>query len=167
MIHPRVIFVRAAYIAAIRGVSVESVYDLVDGAGNFRPEPKAKSPEPDSYTWVFNVSAGRMRELRFWSREVDHPDATRGLSLDRVIHYIVPRRDQVPGQYAGLRNWEVGDLLSLSRKQLIQLRGELHAHNREGTIWMPRAALEDFLRRRWIFSGSRSSLFTHHSSLSL
>jgi hypothetical protein len=71
-----------------------------------------------------------------------------------------------PGQFAGLRNWEVGELLTLSRRRLIELREEWRAINRDGCIWVPRANLENFLRRRWVFASALPAPRAHHELIS-
>lgn len=144
MIHPRVILVHAEVVATWRGVSREMVYDLVDGGGD----------EMGSLLWVFNVCAslGRERELRFWARELREPQAVKDFSLDEVIRQIVPRREAVPGQFCGLPNWQVRDLLRVSRRTLLDLRGELGTVQHQGGLYVPRATLENFFRRRWCFN---------------
>ena len=148
MIHPRVQLVSADYIATMFGVSKEAVHDNNTGW------KRAECDEALAYRWVFNVASDQnvKRELRFWSREVSDPRGTRSLQLEEVIRAMVPRRDVVPGQFCGLRNWEVGDLLRVSRAVLLELREELQARPHNGGIYVPRAALEDFFRRRWCFA---------------
>ncbi len=146
MIHPRVNLVHAEVVATMRGVAREAVYDLVDGVGN----------NGESFIWVFNVCArpNRERELRFWSRELNQPAAVRGLLLEEVIRQIVPRRDVVPGQFCGLPNWQVRDLLRVSRRTLLDLRSELGSVPHNGGMYVPRVALESFFRRRWCFAAT-------------
>jgi hypothetical protein len=146
MIHPRVNLVHAEVVATMRGVSREAVYDLVDGAGS----------DGESYLWVFNVCAcpKRERELRFWSLELNNPKAVRSLNLEEVIKQIVPRRDVVPGQFCGLPNWQVRDLLRVSRRTLLDLRPELGSVPHNGGMYVPRAELEKFFRRRWCFAST-------------
>jgi hypothetical protein len=132
-------------LLAMRGVSDETALSLADGELQFvfdiAPKPKTK------------------RELRFWVREVENPKAVAALTINAVIAQIVPRRDAIPGQFCGLRNWEVGNLLRASRATLISLRDELAARPRSvGGIWIPRSALENFLRSRWL-GNFRSSRF--------
>jgi hypothetical protein len=146
MIHPRIHLVSAEVVATMRGVSREQVYELVDGGA---------AGGKDAYLWVFNVGTFRERELRFWAQELREPAASRGLSLDEVVHRLVPRRDLVPGQFCGLPNWQVGELLRLRRQQLLNLRQELQAVPRSGGIYIPRPALENFFKRRWLFAGNR------------
>ena len=140
MIHPRVQLVTAEVVATMRGISRENVYELVDGG-------------TDTFMWVFNVGQGNKRELRFWTRELREPVAVRDFHLDEVVRQIVPRRDLVPGQFCGMPNWELVDLLRLTRPALMDLRDELCGEARSGGIYYPRPAIEDFFRRRWLFAG--------------
>ena len=143
MIHPRVQLVTAEVVATMRGISRDSVYELVDGADDAN----------GAFMWVFDVGTSVSRELRFWARELREPVAVRNFSLEEVIGQLVPRRDLVPGQFCGLPNWQVGELLRVSKGTLINLRPELNAEARSGGIYIPRPALEDFFRRRWLFAG--------------
>jgi len=144
MIHPRITLVTADYIATERGISVEAVHEMVDGLGD----------NAESFTWVFNIAPAMniKRELRFWAKEVINPAQASGLSLEAVLKAIIPRREAVPGQFVGLCNWEVRELLRVSRRTLIELREELKAVPHNGGIYVPRQALEDFFRRRWVFA---------------
>ena len=150
MIHPRIIMVSAEVVATMRGISREAVYALADGANFEIP----LSSGPSTYQWVFNVAANptRERELRFWTRELNQPAAVSAMTLDDVVRQIVPRRELLPGQFCGLRNWEVGELLRLHKSSLLSLRRELQAVPRAGGIYIPRASLENFLRRRWCYA---------------
>ena len=152
MIHPRVTLVHAEVVATLRGVSREAIYDAVDGADG----------TGDSFMWVFNVcaSAQRERELRFWSPELNAPETVRGLNLEEVIRRIVPRRDVVPGQFCGMPNWQVRDLLRVSRRTMLDLRDELQAVPHQGGIYVPRAGLESFFRRRWCFAATNKTTTT-------
>ncbi len=143
MIHPRIILVTAEVVATMRGVAREVIYQMADGAYG-----------GESYLWVFNIATNpeRERELRFWSREINAPAATKNLSLSQVVQQIVPRREGLPGQFIGLRNWEVGELLRVPNVTLLALRGELQAVPHNGGIYVPRAALENFFARRWCYA---------------
>jgi hypothetical protein len=149
MIHPRVTLVTTEVVATMRGISREAAYSLADGGLG-----------DECFMWVFNVATNpeRERELRWWRRELETPLETRSLSLEEVIRQIVPRRDVLPGQYCGLRNWEVGELLRISRMALLTLREELQAEPRNGGIYVPRAALEKFLRTRWCYAKATQPL---------
>jgi hypothetical protein len=141
MIHPRVQLVTAEVVATMRGVSRETVYAWADGGFG-----------DESFLWVFNVASRTSeRELRFWKTEIETPAATRRLALNAVVAQIVPRREALPGQFCGLPNWQVGDLLRLSRQQLLNLREELGAVPHNGGIYVPRANLEQFFIRRWCY----------------
>lgn len=119
------------------GISVDRVYDMV---------------EIGRYLWVWNVSSGvgNRRELRFWSREVNDPASVAGLTIDDVLKTVVPKRAHVPGQRDGLRNWEFRHLLRLSKPSLCELRKELGVRGTTRNLFIPRANLERFLRRRWV-----------------
>jgi len=146
MIHPRITLVHAEVVATMRGISRESVYELVDGAGD---------GDLGAFVWVFNVCASPgLRELRFWSRELHEPLSVRGFDLEEVIRQIVPRRDALPGQFCGLPNWQVRDLLRVSRATLMELRDELDTVQYKGGLYVPRESLENFFRRRWCFAAT-------------
>ena len=149
MIHPRVILVSAEVVATMRGISREAAYALADGV-----DEVPLTSGPSTYQWVFNVGTNptHERELRFWSRELNQPEAVSGMTLDDVVRQIVPRRELLPGQFCGLRNWEVGELLRVSKVTLLALRRELQAVPRAGGIYIPRASLENFLRHRWCYA---------------
>ncbi len=141
MIHPSVQLVSAETVASIRGLPRAAIYKVADG--NFAG---------CSYNWVWNVGTGSERELRFWSKEVNDQKSVAHLSIDQVIQHIVPRREKIPGQFCGMRNWEVGDLLRVSNITLLALRKELEVVAREGGIYIPRHSLENFFRRRWCYA---------------
>lgn len=140
MIHPRVQLVTAEVVATMRGIPRELVYELVDGG-------------TDSFMWVFNVSTSpRLRDPRFWTRELREPVATQIFGLEEVIQQLVPRRDQLPGQFCGLPKWQLGDLLRVSRRQLLELADELPAEPHLGGMFVRRSHIEAFFRRRWLFA---------------
>jgi hypothetical protein len=147
-IHPRIKLVTAEVVASIRGISREAIYD----------ESLAESDL--QYIWVFNVSANPdkegERELRFWTRELQDPAQVQTLSLDDVINQILPGRPT-------LANWEVRDLLRLSREHLRRLRPELEATELNNTIQIPRSGLEKFFRRRWINSVAQRPNLAHQA----
>lgn len=141
MIHPRVQLVSAEVVATMRGISRENIYELLDGGA-------------DTFNWVFNVGTSeRLREPRFWTRELREPVAVRDLALDEVIRQIVPRRDLLQGQFCGLPKWQVAELLRVSRRQLLELNGELPAVPHAGGMYVAREKIEHFFRRRWLFAG--------------
>lgn len=132
MIHPRITLVTAEVVATMRGCSCEAVYQRVDTDAGWQ--------------WVFNVGTGRERELRFWSREQLQPAETRSLQLPEVIQQIVPARNLS----GGYQKWEVGELLRVSRQRLLEL--DLRFAPRNGGMWVAQVDLENFFRRRWLFS---------------
>jgi len=124
-------------VSCVLGLSVDRIYELV---------------ESGRYLWVWNVTAGASgrRELRFWAREINDPAAVSNFTLDTVIEAAVPRRNHIRGQYNGLRNWEFRQLLRLSKPALHNLRRELCIRGRRRHLFVPRAKLERFFRRRWL-----------------
>jgi hypothetical protein len=136
LFHSTVKLVPASFVAILRGINDEAALALAD----------------DHYQWVWDVSINRKRrDLRFWTKELEDRKVVSNLSLDQVIEQIVPRRDLVPGQFCGLCNWEVTDLLHISRRHMINLRKELGSPRRaDGKVWTRRQALERFFRERWL-----------------
>jgi hypothetical protein len=124
-------------VSCLAGVSLEHVYEMV---------------ERGRYLWVWNVSTGigSKRELRFWSREINDPASARKLKLDAVIQAAVPYRAHVSGQYDGLRAWEFRHLLRLSKPTLHLMREELGICGTARNLFIPRANIEQFFRRRWL-----------------
>lgn len=124
-------------VSCITGLPVDHLYELVE-SGN--------------YLWVWNVSTGVgfRRELRFWSREINNPATVLNLSLDAAITAIIPRRVHMTGQQNGLCNWEFRQLLRISKCTLSRLRHELGVTGIERDLFIPRASLENFFRRRWL-----------------
>jgi hypothetical protein len=132
-INTRTVLVDTNTVRAARGVDADSVLAATD-AGELR--------------WVWDVSAAaaaerRVRELRFWAREVIMPEGTRGLTLEQVLECIVP-----PGRetFAGT---QVGQLLMVSRPTMLALYAEMSAVLVGRAITVPRRGLERFLRSRW------------------
>lgn len=102
------------------------------------------------YKWVWNVAAdpnGEITEFRFWTREILTPEATRGLSLDQVIHSILPmnRTQYHSGEVANA-------ILCVSRDLLASLREELNGKLGANSSFFPRDGLERFLRNRWLWN---------------
>jgi hypothetical protein len=124
-------------VSCILGLQVDQVYDRV---------------ESGDYLWVWNIStgAGVKRELRFWSREINDPASVVNHTLDSAIKAIIPSRAHIPGQGDGLHNWEVRHLLRLSKSTISELRKEFDVKGTARDIFVPRASLEKFLRRRWL-----------------
>ncbi len=124
-------------VSCVTGLPVDRLYELVD-SGN--------------YLWVWNVSTGvgSRRELRFWCREINNPATVINLSLDAAITAIIPRRVHLAGQQNGLFNWEFRQLLRISKSTLSGLRHELGVTGTERDLFIPRASIETFFRRRWL-----------------
>jgi hypothetical protein len=124
-------------VSCVAGVSIDHVYEMV---------------ERGCYLWVWNVSsgAGSKRSLRFWSREINDPASVRKLKLDAVIQATVPCRAHMSGQFDGLRAWEFRHLLHLSKPTLHDMREELGICGTARNLFIPRANIEQFFRRRWI-----------------
>ena len=134
---PRSCLLRVPTVADLRGV----------------PEKRIVEQADTQYTWVWNVGTGaHRRALRFWSQEVLNPGATAGLCVSQVIERLVPRTVLLPGQFDGLRCEQVIALLRIHRSILQELRTELGAIEQYGTLCIPRAGLENFLRRRWLLA---------------
>ena len=126
-------------VSSLSGLPVSQVYDKV---------------ETGDIMWVWNVSSGRTykRELRFWSREINDPASVARMTLDDVIPLLLPDRTHVPGQRAGLLNWEFRHLMRLSKASLSEIRKELNLKNpgRGRNLFIARGTIEQFLRRRWM-----------------
>ena len=124
-------------VSCVAGVSIDHVYEMV---------------ERGRYLWVWNVSSGigSKRELRFWSREINESVSVRKLKLDAVIQGAIPYRAHVSGQYDGLRAWEFRHLLRLSKPTLHAMREELGICGTARNLFIPRARIEEFFRRRWL-----------------
>lgn len=139
-IHKRSVLVGADTVASVRGITIEKVYELVDGGLG-----------DEKLLWVWDMSSGGRdrRNLRFWAREINEPRTTDRLTLENVVQLIIPRRTAIKGQFDGLRNWEIVSLFRLEKPQVISLREELKADLRDDGVYYPRPALEDFLRKRW------------------
>ena len=128
----RVVLVDVYLVRAHFGCTAENIFRRVDDA-----------TRPDHLRWVFNLSVGkgRRRNLRFWLRELIEPETCAGLTLGQVVDLILGRR----------QNFRRGELevewvcnASLFTR-LIHARA-LILH---GTT-IPRQALANFLRARWI-----------------
>jgi hypothetical protein len=130
-------FCGAETVSCVTGLSIDHVYEMV---------------EHGRFLWVWNVSAGTgaRRELRFWSREINDPASVAKLKLDAVINAAVPFRAHVSGQCDGLRNWEFRHLLRLSKPSLTALRQELGISETGRDLFISRAGIEQFFRRRWM-----------------
>lgn len=123
-------------VSCVTGLSKDRIYELVDSG---------------YYLWVWNVSGGIgvRRELRFWSREINNHGSTAKLTFDAVLKAVIPRRSHIPGQRDGIQNWEFGHLFRLSKPSLSRMRKELGIRGRLRNLFISRAYIERFLRRRW------------------
>lgn len=134
----RTALVRVHVVADLRGISSEQVLDMADG----------------EFQWVWNVcpSEGR-RELRFWCGEIHNPAAVAGLTLDEVIRLILPNA----ADKRGFTSSELADFLRVQRGTMLGLYAELGAVRTAGErgnpVFIPRPAVDRFLRRRWLFAG--------------
>jgi hypothetical protein len=130
----RTVLVKVDFILDVRGVSADVAYDMADGG----------------LQWVWNVAvdpAGKIRDLRFWSREVIAPETTRGLDINDVIDLILGTRKNL---HAG----EMCHLLRVRRPTLLELREELGGHLGVHGADFPPAGLRDFLKARWLGFGA-------------
>jgi hypothetical protein len=123
-------------------VPVSRVEDLVDGG----------AAGESGLLWVFNVATnprGKIRALRFFRPELlarasDKAHEVNQLTLDQVIAQILPpARSRFP---AG----EVDQLFQVRRPTRIALADELPGKLDGGRNVYQRAALADFLNRRWV-----------------
>jgi hypothetical protein len=133
----KTIFCGIETVSCVTGLPVDHLYELVE-SGN--------------YLWVWNVSlrTDSNRELRFWCREINNPSTIINLSLNAAIDALLPKRKYVPGQQDGLYTWEFRNLLRLSKSTVSSLRQELGVISVQRDLFIPRANLEDFFRRRWL-----------------
>jgi hypothetical protein len=101
--------------------------------------------------WVFDVSAvtnsqpGRLRELRFWAREVIAPETCRELAPEAVVDQVVGVKER-----EHLRSSEVAHLLLVSDPHVGRLwqRGLLPGLIAGRTLKLRRDGLVTFLRER-------------------
>ena len=133
----KTIFCGIETVSCVTGLSVDRLYELVD-SGN--------------YLWVWNVSirVGSRRELRFWCREINHPSAVVNFTLNSAIDALIPKRAHVADQRDGLYNWEFRNLLRISKPTVWGLREEIGVTSVDNDLFIPRARLDDFFRRRWL-----------------
>lgn len=121
-----------AFVRAARGISAEVIQGDVD-SGALR--------------LVWNVSTGRrIKELRFWLKEIVEPASVARLSVTEAIATILGE------QRTRWRGVEVAQLLMVSRPQIHRLRKRraLPGKVTGGTLWIQRAVLEKFLTDRWL-----------------
>lgn len=126
----RTALVTVDFVRACLGVDADSVLARVD-AGELR--------------WVWDVSSGqgKVRALRFLSRELAAPERVRNLTPRAVVAELLGNRNR-------WRGVEVAQLLLVSRTQIFRLHkaNELSGDIVSGTLWVPRPALENFLLGR-------------------
>jgi hypothetical protein len=125
----RTVLVDVNSVRAALGIDADSVSAKIDNG---------------ELQWVFDVSTSRtkIRELRFWAREVIAPESVAFLSLSKVISQIVPQsRDWFHGS-------EIAHLLLISRPTLMLLSGELKGEIINHSLRVKRTALEKFLALR-------------------
>ena len=131
----RTALVTLDFVRTIRGVDTEAINAQVD-AGELQ--------------WVWDVSSGQghARALRFWSREIISPVATRKLTAAAVVDLLLGR---------GRTRWrgvELAQLLLVSRPQVCRLRqsGALKGEIISGVLYVPRPVVEHFLTSRLVFN---------------
>lgn len=117
-------------VRAVRGVDADTILADVD-EGRLR--------------WVWNVAAqpGEIRELRFWTLEVNLPDSVRRVTLEQVTDLIL-------GARAEWRGPEIAQLLIVSRPTVHRLQHELKAARVGGVLKCQRSGLADFFKRRLV-----------------
>jgi len=115
-------------VRAVRRVDADTIYNDVDEG---------------KYRWVWNVAArgGDIRELRFWTREINEPEVVARLSLAEVVNEIL-------GPKADWRGPEIANLLIVSRPTVMRLQEELGADVVGGVIKCRREGLARFLKAR-------------------
>jgi hypothetical protein len=133
----KTVFCGIETVSCVTGFTVDHLYELV---------------ESGHYLWVWNMArhTDANRELRFWCREINNPSTVLNLSLNAAMDAFIPKRTRVAGQQDGLYAWELRNLLRLSKSTVFGLREELGATSIERDLFIPRANLEDFFRRRWV-----------------
>jgi hypothetical protein len=133
-ISQRTVLVDTATVRAVRGVDADTVFNWVDDS---------------TLRWAWNVATGaksKIRELRFWARDVIAPETTAALSVDQVIDLVLPlSREQ-------FLSHELCQLLLISRPHLGELRTELGGVLVGHTIHVTRDNLVAFFHRRLIIA---------------
>ena len=133
-LNQRTVLMKVDFVMDVRGVSADVAYDMADGG----------------LQWVWNVSvdpAGKIRDLRFWSREVITPETTRNMNLATVLALIL-------GERKNFQAGEVCQLLRVRRPTLINLRDQLCGHLGAHSTVFPHAGLHEFLTARWLGCGN-------------
>lgn len=133
----RTVLIKVDTVMHLTGLSADAIYERAVGNSLL-----------GEFAWVWNVAAdpaGKIRDLRFWAREIVAPETTKRLSLDRVMKLLLPPKRV---QY---HSGEVcNTLLSIRRPTLQQLREELNGKLAAHSSFFPREGLEQFLRTRWL-----------------
>jgi hypothetical protein len=134
----RAVLVNIEAVRSVFGVAAETVLDRVDDA-----------TREDHLRWVFNLSAGDgyRRELRFWVREIIAPETCTRLGLGKVVDIILGKREQ-------FRRGEL-EIEWVCNHKTISALLSTKALCLHGTT-VPRHALDNFLRTRWI--GTQTNL---------
>ncbi len=138
-LHQRTVLVTTETARAALGVDAETLMTRVESGG---------------LRWVFDVSAvdggprdGRLRELRFWVREIIAPETTRTLTPAQVVEQVVgtPSREH-------LRSGEVAHLLLVSDPHVGRLwqRGMLPGVIAGRALKLRRDGLVKFLNERLV-----------------
>lgn len=138
-ISQRTVLVTVDALRVHLGVDADTVLSRID-AGEYR--------------WVFDVSAVRqrrlnsakhVRELRVWAKEVIMPEVTSDLSPGEAVNQVLGKRERFYGT-------EIAQLLLVSRPQIFRLHEskELAGDIVGGKLWVTRAVLENFLRKRLV-----------------
>lgn len=126
--------VSTEFVRAVRGVSAATVQNMVE-TGRFR------------FVWDINTQQGRHRvtELRFWLQEIISPLPATFTLADALKIILGERR-------TSWRGVEVAQMLLVSRPCIHRLHKTraLPGTIANNTLWIQRAALEEFLRARWL-----------------
>jgi hypothetical protein len=133
-LNQRTVLLNVNSVMDVRGVSADAVYNMAD-----------------ELQWVWNVAvdpAAKIRNLRFWVREVITPETTRNLNLATVLALIL-------GERKNFQAGEVCHLLRVRRPTLLNLRRQLSGKMQTcGGAIFPREGLFNFLKARWIGCGA-------------
>lgn len=138
----RTVLVTGDMVRAALGVDADTITAKVD-AGEFR--------------WVWDVTAvegrearveGRIRELRFWAKEIVAPQFVARLGVREALAEILGQDRQ------RFRGTELQHLLLVSRPQIKRLRDEglLAGEIVGSTLWVNRSVVETFLTKRLVNS---------------
>lgn len=136
LVNPCTVLVKVDFVTALLGKPVDDVFAMVDGA----------SLTDAGLQWVWNIATnpkGKMRNLRFWVKEMSEPKSLAGLTLEEAIDRMLPitREEYFSGQ--------VCSMFQIRRPTLHLLRKQLGVEQRKGARYFPRVSLAAFLRARW------------------